>query len=100
MPKAKVQEIFRSMPWAGWVKGDSICYRDTSYTQKAKKVRFNFQNIENKVDESTRVHGSFLELAQELRAALEAAGHEVDTVLVYKNSVMVYQKFPVTIIEE
>lgn len=93
----KIQQLVRSLPWVKWEPGYSICYRDTSYTKTARKVRFKFYLIGTGMKPGDWTEGAAREA--EVRALLEADGHKIEDVQVLSGVIQIWQKFPIQITE-
>ena len=86
-----VQQVVRSIEGFVWEPGFSNCYKDTSYTKTKKKVRFKFDRVE--------VKGDLNFFRTTLLQALEQNGHKIDTCHVYDDTVLIWQEFPIQVIE-
>lgn len=94
-----LQDVVRAQPWVTWRPGRSKLYKDKWYTKTKCTVRFNFCHIE--VDLAGQVVRGDDETPreQQLRQALVDAGFDVKHVVVTCAGIMVYQEFPVAVIE-
>jgi len=94
----KIQDIVRSMPWVTWVRGESKCYCDTSYTRTARKVRYKFVDIKTDL---AKTSGQGYELHEAAVAtALEEHGHTSVQVQVLDGHVCIWQAFPIQVTEQ
>lgn len=97
----KVQEIVRNVLGSGWVAGPlgSKCYRDTSYTKTQRKIRFAFKYLRVKGVASNLNSVKNQRVANQIREELAKNGHDVKEVLVFTDEILIYQNFPIQIVD-
>lgn len=104
MAKITVQSIVRSVD-VGWQKGTSVCYSDTSYTKTRKKRRLKFDNMATLFGEmrstSPEYEAREKMLHKRLVDGLAAAGFVIEptNIHVYPGVVLIYEEWPITIVE-
>jgi len=94
MKPGLVQQTVRGVKCVTWTPGLSVCYNDASYSRTHRKVRYKFERVS--VAGKTDKYGVEVpNAARAIRRALKKARIPIDTLLVFKYTILLYQKFPI-----